>query len=586
MRFFGSKKSKPRDARVSDRQKVFNPNPQKKRVFGNLTNKRAAAVGAAALLLFIGAILYVSRPQVFLGIFADDSGLAMVREGNAAGITKDADRKKELHVLVNDALGVTNPAYAESESDRMISSMIFEPLMRLEGDGHFTGVLAKNVTMSEDGTSCQITLNKKIHFSDGTDLTADDVAFSIAAMCLMADEESSSLYLNIEGVEELRNGSVELPAGIEVNDADHVTVRFAKPSPDNVMIAGCQIQKRPQEMENGISWTLPQLSAEGTGTGAYVKEPGRDGGNIRLTASSYYREKIRDIKAVEFVPYGTYEVADAISRGQIDVAVLTGNGDNFDPFYDAKQFTIYEKPMDSVLYLSVNRDCSLLRRTDARRAAALSIDRDALAGGALSKYLMKAETLAWENSALAGENPAVLERDTARKLLNGVKEQMENPSMKLVLPILAGNDIQKEIAKEVKSGLDHTGFSVEVKSMDQAEYLKEVYMLGNYDLLISSSGGWQSPSSYDCLVNDSQGLTVGSANEQLQSTLSNLERVYDWKSMEKALKETNTVINQTMPVIPVARQKEFVAISADLTNYKMSQYDSFLNNVWEIRVKN
>lgn len=48
---------------------------------------------------------------------------------------------------------------------------------------------------------------------------------------------------------------------------------------------------------------------------------------------------------------------------------------------------------------------------------------------------------------------------------------------------------------------------------------------------------------------------------------------------------TNTVINQTMPVIPVARQKEFVAVSADLQDYKMSQYDAFIHNVWEIRVK-
>lgn len=569
MKFFGSKNTEAREMRAS----------------GKFGNKRVVAAAAAALLLIIGAVVYFSRPQVFLGIFADDSGLAMVREGSVDGIQKDAARKKELHVLVNDALGVTNPAYAESEADRMISAMIFEPLMRMEGDGHFTGVLAKSVSMSEDGTSCQITLNKKIKFSDGTELTADDVAFSIAAMCQIAEEDGSSLYLNIEGVEDFRNGSVELPSGIEVPDASHVTVRFAVPSPDNVLIAECQIQKRPDDMENGMIWVLPQISTAGIGTGAYVKEAGRDGGNIRLTASAYYYEKIRDIKAVEFVPYGTYEVADAISRGEIDVAVLSGNGLNFDPFYDAKQFTIYEKPMDSVLYLSVNRDCSLLRRTDARRAAALSIDRDALAGGALSKYLMKAEAMAWENSSLAGDDPAVLDWNTAKDLLKGVTAEMENPSMKLVLPILDGNEIQKEIAKEVKSGLDHTGFSVEVKAMDQAEYLKEVYMLGNFDLLISSSGGWQSPSAYSRLVNDSQGLNVGSASETLQDSIQSLSHVYDWKSLEKSLKETNTVINQTMPVIPVARQKEFVAVSADLQDYKMSQYDAFIHNVWEIRVK-
>ncbi|RHV86599.1 hypothetical protein DXA97_12420 [Clostridium sp. OF09-36] len=378
MKFFGSKNTEAREKRAS----------------GKFSNKRAVAATAAALLLVIGAVVYFSRPQVFLGIFADDSGLAMVREGSADGIQKDAARKKELHVLVNDALGVTNPAYAQNEGDRMISAMIFEPLMRMGGDGHFNSVLAKSVSMSEDGTSCQITLENKIRFSDGTEMTAADVAFSIAAMCLTAEEDGDSLYLNIEGLEEFRNGSVEIPSGIEVTDAKHVTVHFAVPSPDNALIAECQIQKRPENMEDGIALVLPQISTAGIGTGAYVKEEGQTGGNIRLTASVYYHEKIRDIKTVVFVPYGTYEVADAISRNEIDVAVLNGSGSDFDPFYDAKQFIIYEKPMDSVFYLSVNRDCSLLRRTDARRAAALSIDRDSLAGGALSRYLMQADAMA------------------------------------------------------------------------------------------------------------------------------------------------------------------------------------------------
>ena len=110
-------------------------------------------------------------------------------------------------------------------------------------------------------------------------------------------------------------------------------------------------------------------------------------------------------------------------------------------------------------------------------------------------------------------------------------------------------------------------------------------MLGNYDLLISSSGDWQKPSAYKRLMQNSQGLNTSTANEALQSSLQSLSHVYDWKSLEKSLKETNTVINQTMPVIPVARQKEFVAVSADLQDYKMSQYDAFIHNVWEIRVK-
>lgn len=63
MKFFGSKNTEAREKRAS----------------GKFVTKGAVAATAAALFLVIGAVVYFSRPQVFLGIFADDSGLAMVR---------------------------------------------------------------------------------------------------------------------------------------------------------------------------------------------------------------------------------------------------------------------------------------------------------------------------------------------------------------------------------------------------------------------------------------------------------------------------------------------------------------------------
>ena len=70
---------------------------------------RGAAVTAAALLLLIGVFLAGKKTPVFHGVFADDSGLAMVREGNAGSIRKDAERKHTLYVAVADMQGVTNP---------------------------------------------------------------------------------------------------------------------------------------------------------------------------------------------------------------------------------------------------------------------------------------------------------------------------------------------------------------------------------------------------------------------------------------------------------------------------------------------
>lgn len=546
---------------------------------------RGAAVTAAALLLLIGVFFAGNKTRVFQGVFADDSGLAMVREGDAGSIQKDAERKHTLYVAVADMQGVTNPVYAASEADKMISSLIFEPLMRRDGDGVWQKELADHFQMETDGSRCSITLKKKIKFSDGTPVTAKDAAFSIAAMCMDPQAEENSPYMNIEGVEEFLRGETELPSGIEVKDDTHLEIAFSKPSPDNLLIAGCKIQKQPEDMDAGIAIVLPQIASQGTGTGAYVKTEGRDGGSIRLTASENYRKKIRDIKTVEFVLYGSYAVGDAIQNGDVDVAYFYGNSTAFDPFYEGMQYTIYEKPLDSVQYLSINRDNMLLRREDARRAISLAIDRDGFTGGALSQYFMTANTLAWERSAYEGGDMPVYDTEAAKKLLDAAKQEMGDTSLKLRLPVLKGNAIHEELGKQVKNDLEKIGFQVDEQLLDQGEYLQQVYMLENYDLLITSVAGWETYSAYDRILNDSQGISTSSASDQVKEAINKLEASYDQKTVNENLKNANSVLNSQAPVIPVSRQKEFTAVSADLKNCKMTRYDPFIINVYDIRVK-
>ena len=95
----------------------------------------AAACAAAAVFIIAAILLFTGRDRVFFGIFKDQSGLAMVREGNAEGISKEGERRETLRVYSNDATGMTNPAYAASSGDVAAASIVFEPLMRRGGDG-------------------------------------------------------------------------------------------------------------------------------------------------------------------------------------------------------------------------------------------------------------------------------------------------------------------------------------------------------------------------------------------------------------------------------------------------------------------
>ena len=544
----------------------------------------AAAIAAAAVVLAAVLFFVMGPPRIFSGIFRDQTGLAMVQEGRENAVQKDEERRQVLRVYTNDATGVINPAYASSAGDRAVSAVIFEPLMRKNVDGKLEPVLARQVRMAGDGATCTIQLKKNVRFSDGQALTARDAAFSIAAMCV-TEEEGGGPYGNIQGVRAFREGAGELPDGIRVTDELTLELAFETPSPDNLRILETKIQERPENLTSGFLPVLQQLSMDGTGTGAYQKVRIRDGSGIRLEANEFYRGKIRDIKAVEFVTYGTYEVGAVIDEQRIDAAFFSAESALFDRFFSAKQFTIYEKPGAGLYYMALNRNNRQLYIPAVRRAIALSIDRDRFAGGNLSAYMVKAEAIGPEDSIYAGSVNMALNKEEAKKLMEEAGGKYGSLKGRLRLPVLAGSKNQEALAKAVKSDLKDIGFDVDIELLDQAAYLQQVYMLQDFDLILSGTGGWDYPSAWDGLAEDMQGLPTACNSNELNEALGELNTAYSEKALTAAWKKAADAAGRQVPVIPLARPKQFLAVSADLSGYRITRYDDFFVNIQDIRVK-
>ncbi len=368
---------------------------------------------------------------------------------------------------------------------------------------------------------------------------------------------------------------------------DELTVElaFETPSPDNLRILETKIQERPENLTSGFLPVLQQLSMDGTGTGAYQKVRIRDGSGIRLEANEFYRGKIRDIKAVEFVTYGTYEMGAVIDEQRIDAAFFSAESALFDRFFSAKQFTIYEKPGAGLFYMALNRNNRQLYIPAVRRAIALSIDRDRFAGGNLSAYMVKAEAIGPEDSIYAGGENMALNREKAKKLMEEAGEKYGSLKGRLRLPVLAGNKNQETLAKAVKSDLKDIGFDVDIELLDQAAYLRQVYMLQDFDLILSGTGGWDDPSAWGGLAEDMQGLPTACNSNELNAALGELSTAYSEKALTAAWKKAADVAALQVPVVPLARPKQFLAVSADLSGYRITRYDDFFVNIQDIRVK-
>ena len=174
---------------------------------------------------------------------------------------------------------------------------------------------------------------------------------------------------------------------------------------------------------------------------------------------------------------------------------------------------------------------------------------------------------------------------THLELIAGVDETYGHLKRRLVLPVLAGNKVQEELAKNVKSQLKKIDLTVDIEPLDQNMYLQQVYMLQNFDLILSGSAGTDQASFYEALATDMQGLPISCNSRELDEAIAALDGSYSQEAVYAAWKKLNTVCNRQVPVIPLARPKQYLAVSADLSGYRINQYDAFFENIQEIRVR-
>lgn len=92
---------------------------------------------------------------------------------------KSSQGSAELKIGVSDLESVYNPFYAESEGDREVISQMFMSIQRRDGDNkliNYGGGISYEF-VGENQIKYTVSINKDLFFSDGTNITIDDVIF-------------------------------------------------------------------------------------------------------------------------------------------------------------------------------------------------------------------------------------------------------------------------------------------------------------------------------------------------------------------------------------------------------------------------
>ena len=313
---------------------------------------------------------------------AEPSGHAeAVEDGLLRIAMPDAVRTMDVHKMSDQYMIALN-----------IYERLFEVQANEDGSTRLVSGLAEDWSLSEDGLTYRFTLRPDACFSDGTPVTASDVAFSFTRMLTLPDSEQTDFANMIRGADAVLSGETDTLEGVRVLDARHLEVTISEPYAGYLSLLAtpsCSVLSEKNVTEAGDAFGT---SAEQTiGSGPYrVTEFSNS--RISLERNPYYRCHDGETLSADRVEIRVLDPAlidQSFRAGELDILDTDYvNPDILESVYqtDAWRDRLVSRVSVEIHYLMLNVAEPPLNDVRIRHAVQMAIDRqrilDELYGGA------------------------------------------------------------------------------------------------------------------------------------------------------------------------------------------------------------
>lgn len=447
--------------------------------------------------------------------------------------------------------------------DYLIPLNIYERLFDVEteedGSSQLVSGLAEEYSVSEDGLTYSFTLRDDAYFSDGSEVTASDVAFTFTRMLALPESQQTDFADMIEGAGEVMRGEADELKGIRVLDDKHLTITLSEPFAGYIYqlaTPSCSILSESFVTNAGDSFG--SSAGQTMGSGPYmVTEFSKD--HVRLEENPYYQphegENLSVSKA-EILILPPALIDRTFQSGGLDILdTYFVNPDTVDQVYktDAWSDRLVSKSRVETQYMMLNVEASPLDDDRIRKAVQMAIDRqeilDQLYGGdgvlVDGIYPRGLNGFCEENQGWLEYNP-----EEARRLISEVPGADE---IRLELAANSSSSVRKLTMLEmIRQYLSEVGLNVSIVSYDNDSFM----YLRKGGRLMSYLGEWSAdfndPDNFIYTFFGNRGKTrYRSSNYSDESVISRIaaartmqdqeERIREYDDLERILVQDNAV---------------------------------------------
>jgi len=267
-----------------------------------------------------------------------------------------------------------------------IAQNVFDRLVEMADDG--TGNTAVMPSLAESwevsGNGCVYTfrLREGVKFSNGAELTASDVEYTLTRLLTRPDTNNKEIAEMILGAEELESGAADRLEGFEIIDELNFVITLEQPFEEFLAcmsMPGASIMDEASASEAGDRFGIePEWTI---GTGSFILKSWEAGKGMILTANKDCWKGAPKCEGLDlrFID-DAEEVRTMFDNGELDVLDLDEVGDAAEYYIhgDIYQDRLYQVPRIGITYIALNESIEPLNDVRVRKALQLGLNRETL----------------------------------------------------------------------------------------------------------------------------------------------------------------------------------------------------------------
>ncbi len=492
----------------------------------------------------------------------------------AQNSTESTDENKEIKTELSVAarpLQSFNPLTNTDEHNKYIFSLIYDDLYYMDENLKYTSNIIDSTIFSPDGKTVTLKVNPNASWSDGTNVLAEDIVYSINQLRY----SQNPLYLS----------NISFVASVTADAEDTVTVYCNKAMNENtfnlcVPIVDESFYKVAQN-------ELEMQNLKTNGSGKYSLSEVVDSRNYKLSVVDKY-SSTSNIKTINIKIIENFEFEiDAFNANIIDLIVM--NPEDLKEVKNSETTTITNVPTNQYEFIALNFQNPLINDINVRRALAYALPTDETVQSMFLNASNRTQSNVNPKSYLYNKDLISYSEDFEKSrqfLVNSGFNKLDNEGFAIKekegtianidLNILVNeeNTYRVNLAKKYAENLKAVGIKSQIIEVPFDEYMTRLNE-GRYDLAFA---GYLTDNSQNNISMFSEGNILKFTSNQIKNIQGQLATISPEVSYEEQILALQTVVNNDLPVLSICYKDVLLLSNNKVNNVKVS-IDNYFNNI-------